>query len=56
MKKKVIVAAEYLPSALNKHSFIELFRKTDSSKWKLMTSMFHRIWVKMGNPLIDINE
>ena len=56
MKKKVIVTAEYLPSALNKHSCIEFCRKVDSSKWKLMTSTFHRNWVKMGNPLIDINK
>ena len=27
MKKKVIVTAEYLPSALNKHSYIEFCRK-----------------------------
>ena len=45
---------EYLPSALNKHADIESRRKTDSLEWKLAPSVFQRLCVKMGKPLIDL--
>ena len=54
LRKKVTVIAEYLPSALNKHADIESRRKTDSSKSKLAPSVFQRLCVKMGKPLIDL--
>ena len=48
------MAAEYLPSALNKHADIESRRKTDSSEWKLAPSVFQKFCVKMGKPLMDL--
>ena len=32
LTKKVLMTAEYLPSALNKHAHVESRRKTDSSE------------------------
>ena len=54
VRKKVIVTTGYLPSALNKDADIESSHKTDSSEWALAPSVFQRICVKMGNPLIDV--
>ena len=54
LRKKVTVIAEYLNSALNKHADTESRRKTDSSEWKLVPSVFQRLCVKMGKPLIDL--
>ena len=48
------MTAEYLPSALNKHADIESRRKTDFSEWKLAPSVFQRLCVKIGKPLIDL--
>ena len=54
LRKKVTVTAEYLPSALNKHADKESRRKANSSEWKLAPSLFQRLCVKMGKPLIDL--
>ena len=54
LRKKVTVTADHLPSALKKHADIESRRKTDSSEWKLAPSVFQRLGVKMGKPLIDL--
>ena len=54
LRKKVTVTAEYLPSALNKHADIESRRKADSLEWKLAPSVFQRLCVKMGKPLIEL--
>ena len=40
LRKKVIMAAKYLPSVLNKHVDIESCCKTDSSEWKLALLTF----------------
>ena len=54
LRKKVTITAEYLPSVLNKHADIESRRKIDSSEWKLAPSLFQRLCLKIGKPLIDI--
>ena len=43
LRKKETVIAEYFPKALNKHADIEYCRKTDSSEWKLASSVFQRL-------------
>ena len=52
--EKVTVTAEYLPSALKKHTDIESRPQIDSSEWKLAPSVFQRLCVKMEKPLIDL--
>ena len=54
LRKKVTATADYLPSALNKHAGIEFRRKTCSSEWKLASSLFQRLCVKLGKSLIDV--
>ena len=43
LRKKETVIAEYFPKALNKHADMEYCRKTDSSEWKLASSVFQRL-------------
>ena len=52
--EKVTVTAEYLPSALKKHTDIESRPQIDSSEWKLAPSVFQRLCVKMEKSLIDL--
>ena len=54
IKEKNNCNVGYLPSALDRHTGIESRRKTDYLEWKLSSSVFQRLCMKMEIPLTDL--
>ena len=54
LPKNITVTAEYIPSILNKGADFQSRHVEDSSQWKLLPSIFHKIRKRWGCPIVDL--